>query len=120
MVELGTEAAALCHPYPAAIVAVEQLNGKAAAQRLREGQLTGGEMEGLAVPLPVPENAIPQWIYGSEKWGLSEIGWPRWVVETGAGTISYVEPDQPLLAPGLPFYPSLAAAVAESGNPSGA
>jgi hypothetical protein len=67
----------------------------------------------LAVSLPVPEDVPPQRIYGIEEWGLTDSGWSRLVVEAGAGSVFYVEPQQPLLAPGQPFYPSLAAAVAE-------
>jgi hypothetical protein len=110
---LDTETATLNHSYPEAIVAVEQLTGEEAARRLREGRLADGEAAGPMASLPIPENAVPQWIYSAEQWGLTETGWPRCLIETGAGAISYVEPHQPLLAADLPFYPSLGAAVAE-------
>lgn len=113
VVEAGVHATALFHSYPAAAVAVEQLSGEEAARRLKEGRLGSSELVGMTVSFSVPENAVPQWIYGFEQWGLTEIGWPRCLIEIGAGAISYVEPYQPLLAVGLPFYPSLAAAVAE-------
>jgi Putative DNA-binding domain len=99
--------------YPTVVIGVEELDGKTAAERLRQGQLSGGETDGLTVSLPVPERAAPQWIYGTEEWGLTEPGWPRWLVETGAGAVPHVEPLQPLLVSGQPFYPSLTAAVAE-------
>lgn len=113
VVELGTGAAPLWNSFPSVILAIEELTNAEAAQRLREGHLTGAEAQGLTVSLPVPANATPQWIYSSDPWALIESGWPRWVVEAGAGSTSYVEPQQPLLSPDLPFYPSLAAAVAE-------
>jgi hypothetical protein len=114
VVDLETKCETLSHSYPEAIVAVEQLTGEEAARRLRKGQLAGvGAATGQLASFPVPGNAVPQWIYGAEQWGLTETGWPRCLIETGAGVIPYVEPHQPLLAADLPFYPSLGAAVAE-------
>jgi hypothetical protein len=113
VVELGISAVPLSNCFPAAFLAVEELTNAEAAQRLREGRLTSAAAQGLAVSFPVPANATPQWIYSSDSWAFIESGWSRWVVEAGAGSASYVEPQQPLLSPDLPFYPSLAAAVAE-------
>lgn len=112
-VELGQGATELCHTYPTLVVAVEELDGASAAERLREGVLTGEKTDGLEVSLPIPESTGSQWIYSNEDWRLTEPGWPRWLVEFGAGSIPHIEPQQPLIAGGQPFYPSVTDAVAE-------
>lgn len=113
VVDIGGQAEPLLQSYPSAILGVEDLSSEVAAERLREGHVAGSETEAPEIPLPVPQNVVPQWIYSWEEWGLANADWPQLVAETGAGTNAHVEPQLSLLAPELPFYPSLSAAVAE-------
>jgi hypothetical protein len=76
VVDLGVHAAPLFHSYPLAIIGVEELDGETAAERLREGRVVGAQEDAPEVSLPVPENVVPQWIYGWEEWGATDTGWP--------------------------------------------
>lgn len=97
--------------YAGAIVAVEKLSAATAAARLLalHASTEGDE----CVPIPEQLNAVPQLVYGSESWGLTPAGWPRLVVDVGAGAAVQVDPSQPLLAADMPFYLSLGEALAE-------
>ncbi len=113
VVDLGAHAVPIFHAFPSAILGVEELDGETAARRLRDGRIVEVQAAAPEISLPVPANVVPQWIYSWEEWGLTETGWPRLVMETGGGSNNYADPHQPLVMPELPFYPSLAAAVAE-------
>jgi hypothetical protein len=98
--------------YPRAIVAVEELVAESAVARLRAFTATA-EGDDPAVPIPEQQNAVPHQIYSGDEWGLTPAGWPRVVVDAGAGGAIYADPSEPLSAQGAPFYPSLGQAVAE-------
>jgi hypothetical protein len=101
------------HRYDEAIIAVEELSAEVAVERLLEGRCWEGEA-GSPISLPVQGEVVPQWVYSAEEWALTESGWPRLVVGArGGAEIGYVDARQSLRAVGMPFYPSLGAAVAE-------
>lgn len=98
--------------YPEAIIAVEELDAETAAARLLAFTASPDD-DATQVLIPEQQNAVPQWIYSCEQWGLTPSGWPRLVAEVGGGATTYADPSQPLLAAGVPFYPSLGEAIAE-------
>lgn len=98
--------------YPRAIVAVEELTAESATARLLAFTATAKDQE-PPVPTPRQQNAVPQRVYSGEEWGLTPGGWPRLIVDAGAGSAVYADPSEPLSAPEMPFYPSLEQAVAE-------
>ena len=98
--------------YPRAIVAVEELAAESAVDDSAHSTATA-EGDDPAVPIPKQQNAVPHQIYSGDEWGLTPAGWPRVVVDAGAGGAVYADPSEPLSAPRMPFYPSLGQAVAE-------
>jgi hypothetical protein len=98
--------------YPTVIVAVEEISSEAAAARLRAFTVRA-EDEEPKVAIPLQHNSVPHRVWSDEEWGPTPTGWPRVVVDTGAGGGVYADPSEPLSAPDLPFYPSLGEAVAE-------
>lgn len=118
LVALVIEAGSTANPtprvdrYTTAIVAVEALAAESAAARLLAFTVTA-DGDGPTVSIPEQQNAVPHRIYSGEEWGLTPGGWPRLVVEAGAGGAVYADPNQPLSRRGMPFYPSVGQAVAE-------
>jgi hypothetical protein len=113
VVDVGVNASPSFERYRSAIVAVEELAGEAAGSRLREGRISEPDSGAPDLSLPVQENVVPQRVYSSEPWALTESGWPRLLISAGAGSSTYVDGRQPLQATEMTFYPSLGAAVAE-------
>lgn len=98
--------------YPKAILAVEELTADDAARRLRAFAASAEDAE-PAVAIPAQQNAVLHRVWGAEEWGLTPTGWPRVVLDAGAGGAVYADPNESLSAPKSPFHPSLGQAVAE-------
>lgn len=106
--------------YPSVVIGIEQLSPRGAATRLREGRVTGGRRAGPELRFDVQSQPCftPEWMTSEpdSRWNLVPVDWPQYFLFhngiVAAGTVQ-VRWHEPLHAQEMPFYPSVADAVAQ-------
>jgi hypothetical protein len=113
LIGVGEPAESYLHRYPDAIIASEQLSGRAAASRLRRGVVARKRSAPAGVSIPMQTQLTGQWLFSQEAWRLVDTEWPHFIFSGSAGSISSYDLSQPLQAAGQPYFASLSAAIAE-------
>lgn len=101
------------HRYSDVILATEVLTGRAAAGRLRRGVVSQKRKMPDDLAFPTQTHVTPQWLYSGDPWLFVDTQWPHYVFSGSVGQTASIDLSRPLQAPGKPYFPSVAAALAE-------
>jgi hypothetical protein len=113
LVGVGEQGETYRHRYAEAIIAGEQLSGRAAASRLRRGIVARKRSAPAGIAIPTQSQLTGQWLFSQEAWRFVNTDWPHFVFSGSVGSVSTYDLSQPLQAVGQPYFPSLSAAIAE-------